>query len=108
VQGAQARRPGPQDVPGELSVPRAGLDDDERIGGAHLFPAPVERACRARSEQRTDLGAGDEVAPGAAGAATGREETDVGLVQRDVDEPVEGDGTFAPDQARDGVGGRAG
>ncbi|MGO9873216.1 MAG: hypothetical protein ACLPVY_05400 [Acidimicrobiia bacterium] len=39
---------------------------------------------------------------------TGREEADVGLVQRDVDEPVEGDGTLAPDQARDGVGGRAG
>ncbi len=34
------------------------------------------------------------------------EEADVGLVQRDVDEPVEGDSALAPDQARDGVGGR--
>jgi hypothetical protein len=39
---------------------------------------------------------------------TGREEADVGVVQGDVDEPVERDGTFASDQTRDRVGGRAG
>jgi hypothetical protein len=108
VQGVSARRTCPQDVAGELPVPRAGLDHDERIGAAELFPTAVERASDAGSEQRTDLGTGHEVAPGAAGTAPRREEADAGLVQRDVDEPVEGDRAFAPDEARDGVGGRTG
>jgi len=39
---------------------------------------------------------------------TGSEETDVGVIEGDVDEAVERDGTLASDQPRDGVSGRAG
>jgi len=62
----------------------------------------------ARAEQRPDLGTCDEVGTGAAGTVSRCEETDVGVVQGDVDEPVERDGTLASDQPRDRVAGRAG
>ena len=87
-------------------LPGAGLDDDERIGLAERVPAPVERARHARAEQRADLGARDEVAAGAARAVTRREEADLGLVERDLDEPVERDRALAADEARDRVGRR--
>jgi hypothetical protein len=98
---------GAQDVAGEPSVSGAGLDHDVRIGCAELLPTSVQRAGDAGAEQRSDLGAGDEVAVGAAGTVTGREEPDVRVVQGDVDETVERDGTLASDQPRDRVGGRA-
>jgi hypothetical protein len=88
----------------EAAVARTRFDDDERIGVVELVPAPIERPGDARAEERTDLGAGHEVAPGAAGAVPSREETGAGFVQRDFDEPVEGDRTLAPDEARNGVG----
>ena len=49
----------------EPAVAGAGLDHDERIGLVELVPAPIEGAGDARAEQRTNLGAGDEIAPGA-------------------------------------------
>ena len=39
---------------------------------------------------------------------TGREEADCGLVQRELEESIERDRALAPDEARDGIGGRAG
>jgi hypothetical protein len=38
----------------------------------------------------------------------GREEADRGLVQRELEESIERDRALAPDEARDGIGGRAG
>jgi hypothetical protein len=38
---------------------------------------------------------------------SGPEETDRGLVQRELEESVERDRALAPDQARDGIGSRA-
>ena len=94
--------------PGQPAVAGAGLDDHEGIGIAHLLPTTVERAPDTRAEQRADLGARHEVAIGAAGAVTRREEADLGLVERHFDEPIERDRTLAPDEARDRVGGRTG
>jgi len=37
-----------------------------------------------------------------------REKPDRGFVQRELEEPVEGDRALAPDAARDGIGGRTG
>ena len=71
--------------------PGARLHHDERIGIAELVPPPVERAGDARAEQRTDLGARDEVAAGAPGAVTGREEAGLRVVERGLDEGAERD-----------------
>jgi hypothetical protein len=92
----------------EPTVARAGLDDEERIGLACLVPVAVECTRDARAEQGPDLGAGDEVAAAASRAVTGREEPDRRLVERQLDEAIERDRAFAPDEARDGVGRRAG
>jgi hypothetical protein len=107
VQCGAARRRGTQHVAGEVAGACARLDDDERIGVVERAPAPVERAGDARAEQRSHLGTRDEVATGAAGAAARREESDLGLVQRDLDEAIERDRALAPDQVRDRVGGGA-
>jgi hypothetical protein len=95
-------------VASQAAVTRAGFDHHERVGPAECAPLPVERASDARAEQRADLGAGDEVAAGTARAVPGLEEAGAGRVQREVDEPVEGDRALAPDKAGDRVGGRAG
>jgi hypothetical protein len=108
VERPPARGRGAQHVAREAAVARAGFDDHERVGVAELVPAAVESARHAGTEQGTDLGARDEVAPRAPGAVARREEADVGLVQRDLDEPVERDRTLTPDQARDRLGRAAG
>src|ERR1700681_4609894 len=96
---------GTQHVAREPAVAGARLDHDERVGIVELVPTPVERSRDARTEERADLRARDEIATGTAGAVPGREEANVGLVQRHLDEPIERDRTFAPDEARDRVGG---
>ncbi len=95
-------------VASQAAAARAGFDHDERVGLSERAPVPVERAGNTRAEQRADLGAGDEVAAGAARAVPGLEEAGAGCVQRELDEPVEGDRALAPDEAGDRVGGRAG
>ena len=95
-------------VASQAAAARAGFDHDERVGLSERAPVPVERTGNARAEQRADLGAGDEVAAGAARAVPGLEEAGAGCVQRELDETVEGDRALAPDEAGDRVGGRAG
>jgi hypothetical protein len=92
----------------EAAIARAGFDHDERIRLAQRAPLPVEGARNTRAEQRTYLGARDEVATGTPRAVTGFEEPGTRLVQRSLDEPVERDRALAPDQAGDRVGGRTG
>jgi hypothetical protein len=108
VQRAFAGGTGALHVARESAVARAGFDDDERVGLLRGAPAPIECARNARAEQRADFRARDEVAPTPARAVPGREEADCGLVQREVEESIERDRALAPDEARDGIGGRAG
>ena len=65
----------------------------------------VERAGDARAEQRTDLGAGDEVAAGPARAVTAGEEPGLGVVQRGLDERAERDRPVPVDPLRRATGG---
>ena len=85
-----ARRPRP--APASITRIRVGL--------LQLAPPPVERAGDQRAEQRSDLGAGDEVAPGAPRAPGAGEEAVV-AVERELDERVERDRSFPPDPLRD-------
>jgi hypothetical protein len=95
----------------EPAPARTGLDHQERIGRALRLPLAIECARNARAEQRAHLRAGHEIAPGPARAATRREEARRGFVQRDLDEAIERDRAFSPDQPgksvrRAGTGGQ--
>ncbi len=81
AQSRGARRFDAQHVTCEAATPGAGLDHDERIRRPELDEPPIERPGDQRTEERPDLGAGDEVGSAAAGAAMGEE-----LVERRTDE----------------------
>src|SRR5690606_25653832 len=74
AQRPHARRLRPQDVASQTTVARAGLHHDERIRLAERAPAPVEITRYARTEERSDFRAREEVAARPARAPTGREE----------------------------------
>ena len=62
AQAPRRTRVRPRAPPRQRAGPGAGVDDHVRVGPAELAPPPVERAGHDRAEQRTDLGAGEEVA----------------------------------------------
>ncbi len=90
---------GAPDVAGEPTVSGARFDDEERIGLVERVPALVQSPRDARTEQRPDLGTGDEVAPR---AAARREEAAL-AVEGGFHELIEGNRTIAPDELRDVV-----
>ncbi len=88
---------GPHDVGAEAAAARTGLDHHERVGLAQSVPRVVERTRDDHAEQRPDLRARDEVAPGPARAATPSEEAVFGVVERGLLELGKGDGPFPMD-----------
>ena len=56
-----------EEIGGQAAPARAGLDHDERIRSFEIAPDPIDRAGNECPEQRTDLGARDEVAARASG-----------------------------------------
>ena len=77
-------------------------------GSPSCAPPPVERPGDARAEQRTDLGAGDEVAAGPARRRARGEEPGLRVVERGLDERAERDRPGPVDPLRRAAGSLAG
>ena len=99
AQRARAVGRGAEHVACQAPTAGPGLDHEVGIRFRELTPPSVERAGHQRAEQRADLGAGDEVAAGAAGAARPGEEP-VGAVERELHERIERDRPLPPDPLR--------
>jgi hypothetical protein len=84
-----ARRRGGPHRRGQRASAGAGLDDGERLRLAELRPPGVEGPGQDGPEQRADLGTGEEVAARTAGGAAALVEPEGGVVERQLDDPVE-------------------
>ena len=96
VQSGRARGLGREHVAREGPAAGARVDDHELVGIAELVPPGVQRASEHGGEQRTELRAGEEVAP-AAGPPPGGIEAAARVVEGGVDDLVVGQWSFAAD-----------
>ena len=99
-QRGRARGRRREHVGGEPSPPGARIDHQERVGLTEVVPPAVDGPRHQRAVQLPDLGAGDEVTPGAPGAARPVEEA-ARPVEREVDERVERDRALTMDALGD-------
>lgn len=92
--GAAGR--GGQDRAGQRSGAGAGVDDDPTLGSTGVVPPRVERGSHDGTEERADLGRGDERAVPPSGPPAGLVEPARRVVEGVLDEV--GDGDVRPDQ----------